>query len=337
MFIFIRVCILLSVLALGAPHFGNSQFEAQTTDAFNQIQITAPITPPSAKRFPSSYPANILPNRNECGLDTISDRIYGGQVAGLDELPWLARIKYLRNSKPIYACHGSLISSRYVVTAGHCVEGLQIIGVRLGEWDTETDVDCVGDDCSDPPEDVEVESSFIYPFYNRKLIIGDIALLRLATPVNFTEFVRPICLPTTEYVARKDYDLDNSYVTGGWGRTEYELRAVVKRKITLNAVPMSICRLAIPRISDALASSSICAGGRKGEDSCAGDSGSSLVKLVSENNQLNWFLYGVTSFGPSKCGAEGLPGIYTRTTYYLDWILRTISANATEIVVKSQV
>lgn len=89
---------------------------------------------------------------------------------------------------------------------------------------------------------------------------------------------------------------------------------------------MSTCRLAIPRISNSLEVSAICAGGRKDEDSCAGDSGSSLVKLVSENNHFNWFLYGVTSFGSSSCGTEGRPGVYTRVTYYMEWILRNIES-----------
>lgn len=63
------------------------------------------------------------------------------------------------------------------------------IEVRLGEWDTETTVDCMGDECADPLVDVKVERVSIFPFYNVSLLIGDIALLRLATPVNFTGII----------------------------------------------------------------------------------------------------------------------------------------------------
>lgn len=37
----------------------------------------------------------------------------------------------------------------------------------------------------------------------------------------FVEFIKPICLPTTEYVALQDYNEGNSYVTAGWGMTEF--------------------------------------------------------------------------------------------------------------------
>ncbi|XP_063627933.1 CLIP domain-containing serine protease HP8-like [Cydia splendana] len=300
-----------------------SRFPAEEPDQSWLPEVSDAVTE-QMDRFPVLQRPVILPSRNECGLET-SDRIFGGQVTGLDELPWLARIKYQSKSKEIYACHASLITNRFLITAAHCVVNQQIIDVRLGDWDAETEIDCIQDDCNDPPVDVKIDATFVHPSYNRRTLVGDIALLRLAHPVNFTEFIRPVCLPNTEYIARIDYDPDNEYLTGGWGKTEFETRSVVKRKIKLTAVPMPTCRAAMRQISDQLAASAICAGGRKGEDSCSGDSGSSLVRLASENRRFNWFLFGVTSFGSSRCGSEGIPGIYSRVTYYMDWILSILA------------
>lgn len=66
--------------------------------ANSQVEITPSIQPaPSQDRFQNIDLKNILPNRNECGLDGLTDKIYGGQIAKLDEMPWLARIKYQRS------------------------------------------------------------------------------------------------------------------------------------------------------------------------------------------------------------------------------------------------
>lgn len=75
--------------------------------------------------------------------------------------------------------------------------------VRLGEWDTRTDPDCqdFADDervCNDGHEDVAVENLIPHPNYNRSspLKMNDIALIRLAQGVQFTTFIKPICLPS---------------------------------------------------------------------------------------------------------------------------------------------
>lgn len=39
-----------------------------------------------------------------------------------------------------------------------------------------------------------------------------------------------------------------------------------------------------------------------------------------------WYLAGVVSFGPSPCGLEGWPGVYTRMGNYVDWIESKIRA-----------
>lgn len=38
-------------------------------------------------------------------------------------------------------------------------------------------------------------------------------------------------------------------------------------------------------------------------------------------NVPNWFVYGIVSQGPSKCGQKGYPAMYTRVDLYMDWIL----------------
>lgn len=167
------------------------------------------------------------PTKNECGI-SIGMRIYGGENADIDEFPWLAMLQYEnRREERKFSCGGSLINNRYVVTAAHCVVGEvekkegNLVGVRLGEYDTTTDIDCITLDdeqiCADPPIDVPVEEKTTHPEYNEKSMSNDIALLRLNRDILYTDFIQPICLPQAS-LFRSSSAGDVDFVTG-FGRT----------------------------------------------------------------------------------------------------------------------
>ncbi|XP_048486113.1 CLIP domain-containing serine protease HP8 [Plutella xylostella] len=270
--------------------------------------------------------STLLPSRKTCGISSaVNERIVGGDLADIDEFPWIARLKFVKegDQKEIYACAGSLINRRYVLTAAHCMVNkvYKLAAVRLGEWDTESAVDCVGTDCSDPAIDVDIEEIIVHPDFDADVISkADIALVRLNRTVPYTDFVRPICLPTTEYVKGMDYFEGNTYRTAGWGRTESGGKASILRKVDVGAVPIDICKVSVPKMSPEQYDTVICAGGRKGHDTCAGDSGGGLIKAVVEEKYNNFFLFGITSYGMKRCGTEGVPSVYTRVTPYMDWI-----------------
>ncbi|KAL0869175.1 hypothetical protein ABMA27_007461 [Loxostege sticticalis] len=301
---------------------GTKNNQDKANDAYQFKNITLQNNLDGSGRF------KLLPDRSVCGPLNEEERIYGGENTAIDEFPWLARIKYvLDNGKEVYACAGSLITDNYVLTAAHCAVNLTIKEVRLGDWNLETEFDCQGRVCSGNAIDVKIVEVVPYPSYNKnETFKGDIALLRLQRPVNFTDYIRPICLPTSEYVSNHDYSPGSVYWTAGWGKTEFEKKPPIKKKVELNAVPISECRIKQSILSDDTAPFTICAGGMEGKDTCVGDSGGSLVKLVQENNATNWFIMGVTSYGYKECGSEGRPGLYARITPYMNWILQNIGS-----------
>ncbi|XP_053681030.1 CLIP domain-containing serine protease B9-like [Anopheles nili] len=271
----------------------------------------------------------LLPNpkKNECGV-SIGMRIYGGENADIDEFPWLAMMQYEnRKGERRYSCGGSLINKRYVLTAAHCVTGEverkegKLVGVRLGEYNTNTEIDCVMEDqeqiCADPPIDATVESSTVHPEYDEAAHAHDVALVRMGQTIEYTDFVQPVCLPLSDFRASKAGEVN--FVTG-FGRTLKGSRSVIKQKLGIKVYEHDRCREKYATKNALITTKQICAGGEFAKDSCHGDSGGPLMKL-----QKVWYLEGVVSYG-NRCGLEDWPGVYTHVPAYMEWIRANIRA-----------
>jgi Trypsin len=91
-----------------------------------------------------------------------------------------------------------------------------VVGVRLGEYDLSTGQDCVGGVCNDVALDVDIESIIPYDNY-RTHLEDDIALIRLAISVVFTDFIRPLCLPVDDELIKFNYT-GVPLTVSGWGK-----------------------------------------------------------------------------------------------------------------------
>ncbi|SPP80073.1 blast:Serine protease easter [Drosophila guanche] len=163
---------------------------------------------------------------NECGKQ-VTNRIYGGEIAELDEYPWLALLVYNSND---YGCSGALIDDRHILTAAHCVQGEGVRQrrglkhVRLGEFNVKTEPDCIEEpnylSCADAALDIGFERIHVHPEYKEysNYKFNDIAIIRLKHPVSFTHFVMPICLPNkTSPLPLAEGQM---FSVSGWGRTD---------------------------------------------------------------------------------------------------------------------
>jgi secreted trypsin-like serine protease len=64
----------------------------------------------------------------------------------------------------------------------------------------------------------------------------------------------------------------------------------------------------------------ICCGDLNGEhDTCQGDSGGGLYIQQNLSNTFHYTIDGIVSYG-EQCASPMKPGIYTRVSYYIDWI-----------------
>lgn len=95
-------------------------------------------------------------------------------------------------------------------------------GVRLGEWDQRTERDCEEDNCSDPVVDVPVVERIPHQNYqvNSKAQENDIALLRLGRSVQFTDWIKPICLPFAPSNRNRNFE-NFPLIVAGWGKVCY--------------------------------------------------------------------------------------------------------------------
>lgn len=322
----------------GSPTLPGQQPTQQQTQRPPQRPTQPPTQPPTQQpereRAPEEH-ANrrLLPNDNLCG-NNIDNRIVGGVEAELGEYPWLALLGYevvgTRNTE--FNCGGALINDRYVLTAAHCVVSLpsdfKLSTVRLGEHNLRTERDCtvgdVEDRCAEPVQNFGIAQVIPHQDYNKpNRFWNDIALLRLDRAVTHNSYVGPICMPFGEWRTR-DYTGSRFWVAG-FGLTEaFGDSSEVLMKLRVPVVSNNECAQVFRRQRASIGPAQMCAGGVSGRDSCSGDSGGPLMGTSKFGPPFR--IIGVVSFGVTRCGTANVPGVYTRVSEYLNWILDNMRA-----------
>ncbi|XP_052891892.1 serine protease 7-like [Anopheles moucheti] len=276
---------------------------------------TAPTTVAPAAASLLNHPNAPLFDRSNCGLPGTNNKIAFGQQARLFQYPWMAMIVYMSSTTGTESseCAGTIINVRYILTAAHCIDGQmeRMRYVRIGEFDTRTDPDCEEDTCAAPMQRYGVEDAVFHPNFTRIVRSGhDVGLLRLNRTIDFSSGdVSPVCLPFTSGLMGFDPTL---YWITGWGLTE-----------RLEVSPV-LLQARIPPVSCSLSSYAICAGFGNATLHCEGDSGGPMKAQVPEYN-FRFVQYGVISAGP-RCGTQGVPGISSRVSFFMQWILDNIKA-----------
>ncbi|KAJ0021978.1 hypothetical protein NQD34_009468, partial [Periophthalmus magnuspinnatus] len=273
---------------------------------------------------------------SECGTRAKLPRIIGGVEAALGRWPWQVSLYYSNR----HNCGGSIITRHWVVTAAHCVHNYRL--PQVSNWVVYAGLVTRSSAKMTQRTGYAVEKIIYNKNYNHRSHDSDIALMKLRTPLNFSDTIRPVCLP------QYDYDLPGGTQCwiSGWGYTQpdgskvHTTTAIHSTKCLSNiscndeetilfAVqsPDTLKEAPVPIISTKKCNSScmyngeitsrmLCAGYTEGKvDACQGDSGGPLV--CQDDNV--WRLVGVVSWG-TGCAEPNHPGVYTKVAEFLGWI-----------------
>ncbi|RVE47596.1 hypothetical protein evm_007693 [Chilo suppressalis] len=251
--------------------------------------------------------------------------IIGGKDASPREFPHMAAIGWkATDGQWAFKCGGSLISSKFVLTAAHCSRASNRDGTIAEEV---PQIVRLGTNKINRPEshkDATILRIITHPNYTPPRKYFDIALIQLERGVQFTESIQPACL----YTGPDDGLVGQKATLSGWGvldldrlTTPTQLQAA-EVDILDSVLCDRIFRRSCSRLWCGMERNQICAGKLEGGvDACQGDSGGPLqIKTAFPNGRGQLYrLLGVTSFGIG-CAQPNLPGIYTRVSSFIDWI-----------------
>ncbi|KAK6317965.1 hypothetical protein J4Q44_G00112560 [Coregonus suidteri] len=222
-----------------------------------------------------------------------------GEGASRHAWPWDVRLSV--NTKNI--CYGAIIQPAWVLTAAHCLLGLEVQSLRSLSVETGGPKNQRGG----------VRRLVLHPQYDPSSQDYDVALLQLDSPLLITEHAQSVCLPCSgQEVPPSQVCMLSSWEgqTGGpWNSTVEPLEVPLLSHADCE-------RYNTGRLTPRM----LCAGSPQhhGQDTCTGP-GDSGGALVCQTEDSGYFVLGVSS-RREGCGKFQRPGVYTSVPMLRDWI-----------------
>ena len=244
------------------------------------------------------------------GTRTRETKINGGVSTSITFFPW--QIYYISGN---FRCGGSIISPDWVVTAAHCTKDdlgnpipVASMSVKVGSNNPGNSANLNN---TVDGKRYFVSQVIVHEGYNSQTLLNDIALLKIAGPIDFPNAVPIKRVSPFDVAEGAIIPGVMSWVTG-WG----------KISVTPSILPTSLQKVQLPIISNIQAQAvwgpipvtDLMAGFLNGnKDACSGDSGGPMVVPVHGEYKLD----GIVSWGSQNCDTYGA---YTRVSDFDTWI-----------------
>lgn len=323
-------------------------------NATNQ-NATTTTTPSTNSRQQAFYVSEVTEEQMICGRPVLkmSHFIVDDRHLSHGSWPWsvalFTREQFTGQPKD-YICGGTLVSTKVIVTAAHCMQraaNRKRYASEIVAYFGRTRYDGNGNNeqpSSTVQQQIEdIDTIIMHPDYKKfgQTFDADIALIIVRARIRYGKLIRPICLwpnadefevssdsddtaaVAVESVQKNDKDqLKKSTEIDGivviWGRDSNEHSIAKKsRIINVKIVSDTECLQQNTMYNDIISNRTFCAQGH-GRAPCFGDSGSGMA-VKQLNNR--WYLRGIVSGGLSDptCTASNFV-VFTDATKFIDFI-----------------
>ncbi len=241
-------------------------------------------------------------------------KILLGREVAPGKYPWVVAIaRQASNGKLRPFCGGSVVGTKWVLTAAHCI-------VKKGDFVIVNRVNLAKTKEGKAIQVDRVEPS--KPKYDKPTKAYDVMLVHLKEAVD----IEPIPLSEDAAIEEK---ANTELIIAGWGTTSYLGRpSDVLLETKVSTRDLGGCQSIYEREKRTLAATSFCAMGTPDKrvdadtgvtvpDSCQGDSGGPAFRRNDLTGKYQ--LVGVVSWGIG-CGNDALPGVYTRSSAITAWL-----------------